>query len=322
MSSSLDTPVIILNWNGWDDSLACLESVARADGARNVWLVDNGSAVSREEEVAARFPSVRIILLGENYGWAGGYNRALEIAQDEGYRTAYLLNSDAVVDEGFLREVHDTYASNANVASVGSCIVRTDGLVKFDGEYRDGEIKRFEGPVRTHAVVDTNNGCGMLIDLEIFSQSGGFDEAFFCYGEEAEWCERAGRAGYLHLVARSSVVWHQCEGSNIGANSSYYRSRNRYLQRVRRSGRMRVVDYAQVTYRLWREVNEARRVGDRLRRDAILQAIIDGSQQRFGKRQQREVPSWILPLAYTWLLPPGTFWRWKARLSALRGSSV
>src|SRR5262249_11140243 len=98
-----DVVIIILNWNGGADTVACLESLAAADlqGA-SVLVVDNGSRDASIAEVRARFPAQRILALSENRGYAGGNNAGMQAALDEGAAGVLLLNNDTRVASDFL----------------------------------------------------------------------------------------------------------------------------------------------------------------------------------------------------------------------------
>src|SRR6266508_1972150 len=110
-------PVIILNWNGWEDTFACLESIRGSDCADEVWLVDNGSAQDRSPECLVMLPTLRVLMLGENFGWAGAYNRALKLAAAEGFEIAYLLNNDTLVSSGFLTAAREAMLQDTGLAA-------------------------------------------------------------------------------------------------------------------------------------------------------------------------------------------------------------
>lgn len=300
-------PVIVLNWNGWEDTFRCLQSLARAQGVDAVWLVDNASEQDRAGEAARFFPGLRVLRLGDNHGWAGGYNRALHIAREEGYPLAYLLNNDAEVDPGFLCEAAKVYDSLEGIASVGSCIRFLDGSVKFDGKYHPQGGKHYHLQGESMRPSSFSNGSGMLINLSAFDEVGAFDEMFFCYGEEHEWCRRAVRLGYRHCVALRSVVWHKSEGSDTNSNAAYYRGRNLYLLSLKSHSAVATREFLRITYSLYRRANEARRLGQKSRQHAMLQAIHDGVRLRFGKRPTWRCPVWLRPIAYSWPFPTGFF---------------
>ena len=87
---------VVLNWNGGEDTLRALESLA---GLETI-CVDNGSADGSDREVKRRFPSVELIRTGANLGFAGGNNVGIRRALERGADWVLLLNNDAVADKG------------------------------------------------------------------------------------------------------------------------------------------------------------------------------------------------------------------------------
>lgn len=223
------TPVIIANWNGWEDTFRCLRSLAKASDVKAVWLVDNGSDIDRSEEARRLWPGLRVVSLGQNFGFSGGMNRAMRIAAAEGYRFVYLLNNDSTVVPGFLRATLDA-AHDSDVAIVGSRIgfAEAPNFLSFDGRYYSPGEKRIgtSSRVRRVSVVD---GAGMLVRLAALERNGYFDERFFCYHEEGELCRRLISAGWTCAIANASLILHKGEGSNVFENALYYRIRNGFL---------------------------------------------------------------------------------------------
>src|SRR5579864_887621 len=122
MTDAARTPVIVLNWDGWEDTFACLCSLREHGQGCLSWLVDNASSTDRRSEAEALYPGLRTFRWDENYGWAGGYNRALAIALREGYDYVFLLNNDCLPTSGFLQAVIDVADAHPDTAAVGSYI--------------------------------------------------------------------------------------------------------------------------------------------------------------------------------------------------------
>jgi hypothetical protein len=223
------TPVIIANWNGWEDTFRCLRSLANSPDVTVVWLVDNGSDVDRSDDALRLWPGLRVVSLRENFGFSGGMNRAMRIAAAEGYPFVYLLNNDSTVVPGFLRAALDA-AHDPDVALVGSRIAfgEAPNFLSFDGRYYSQGEKRIRksARVRKVSVVD---GAGMLVRLAALEHNGYFDERFFCYHEEGELCRRLNSAGWVCAIADASLILHKGEGSNVLDNALYYRVRNGFL---------------------------------------------------------------------------------------------
>lgn len=272
-------PVLILNWNGWDDTFQCIESIRSAGDGCEIWVIDNGSSKNRQTELAESFPDVKFLGLDQNYGWAGGYNRAIEHMRNLGVKFAYLLNNDTIVQKGFLKHAVSV-AENQAIAAVGSKIIESDtGFVKFDGQYREGQNLPHEPEVEVVGCPQVN-GAGLLISLDAFGVIGPFDERFFCYCEESEWCHRAtAKNNYQVVVARGSVIEHACEGSDVSQNALYYRTRNTFLLHEIKDGHRRNA-YKKFENRLWR----FRKNHDHASVRTLLCAFQDAESGKFGQR--------------------------------------
>ncbi len=278
MLASDRIPVVILNYNGWNDTFA---SVARMLGyVDEIWVVDNGSAQDRCAEVVALSPKVRTLRHPRNLGWAGGYNRALRALAREGWDAAYLLNNDAVLEPGALEQAARLLRADRSLAAVGSAILTDEGRkVWFDGSYHaDKAVSELEPGV---SAARTLNGAGFALNLAAFDALGPFHEAYFLYHEEADWFCRAWRAGWSLLVNRSSWVHHAREGSDQNFNARYYRLRNRFL--ASRRG-VWLGDGPERWRGALRTVVRALATPDPHARRAAADALLDGVRGRFGPR--------------------------------------
>src|SRR5262249_11659902 len=204
-----DVVIIILNWNGGADTVACLESLAAADlGGASVLVVDNGSRDASIAEVRARFPEQRILALPENRGYAGGNNAGMQAALAEGATGILLLNNDTRVAPDFLGPLLGAMADSPCSGAVASAIFRLDRPDLLDVAYLDVHLhERF--PVQLRGVnslasegfdrrleVGAVPGCSLLLRAEALREVGLFDEAYFAYHEDVDWCLRARAAGW------------------------------------------------------------------------------------------------------------------------------
>jgi GT2 family glycosyltransferase len=285
MSDVAGTPVIVLNWNGWDDTFACLRSLREHGDGCPVWLVDNASCDDRSAEASALYPGLRVFRWDDNYGWAGGYNRALQIALHEGYDYVYLLNNDCLLTPGFLQTALDVAQADPGAAAVGSYVAyaATPEWLQFDGAPRDeGDRAVADGlfTMRTSRL----SGAGMLVRMRAMIECGLFDERLFCYWDDTEWCARAREAGWYLLIAGGSLVLHRSTGSDVNFNALYYLYRNRYLVRTRASLRFPLVRELRYIGGGLRFAGELRRMGRREEAKAIVAGLWDGWTGKIGRR--------------------------------------
>lgn len=292
-SRSGQCPVLILNYNGWDDTIAGLQAM-RAH-VSDIWLLDNGSPVDRLDEVAARFPEVRILAMHENLGWAGAYNRAIALAADEGADAVYILNNDAVLRDGALDLALATLRASPRTAAVGSVMLFHGGTrVFFDGDWHWGDGIALDEARRTVRDVRSIHGGGFALSIAAYRAVGPFEPAYFLYHEEADWCLRAHAAGWRIVMDGRSLVDHEGEGSNTGFNSTYYRARNRFLAR-RRGIALRDRPETALSIVEYEYLEAAHRpIAARV---AITDGLIDGLRGRFGQRRGRTPPAVTVILA-------------------------
>jgi hypothetical protein len=218
--------IVVLNWNGCEDTLACLASLMRAElGGARILVVDNGS---RDDSVAAmrvRFPAVEVLALPENRGYAGGNNAGMQAALDAGAGGVLLLNNDTEVAPDFLPPLLDALASSPLAAAVSSAVLRHDRPELLDVAYCEVHFGHRYGVqlVGANALVGEGfdrrldvpvvSGCSLLMRAGALRAVGLFDEEYFAYHEDVDWCLRAARLGYRFFYEPYSRVYHRQSGS-------------------------------------------------------------------------------------------------------------
>lgn len=247
LSRTRDSPLVtlvILNWNGRDDTLACLNSVAQIDYPNYAVVVaDNGSSDGSVDAIRIACPSVRIIENRTNLGFAAGNNSAIENALNSGADFVFLLNNDTVVDPGVVSAFVDA-ADQMPIGGVfGAKIYYYDNketlwyaggywdsrTLSFN-EYGAGEIDQgqFDVLEETEWVI----GCAMFVRAEVFRTIGLLEPSFFLNNEEIDFCSRAKRAGFSSVYVPGARLWHKVSVSFGGEDSplkEYFSARNRLL---------------------------------------------------------------------------------------------
>ncbi len=216
--------VVILNWNGCDMLHSFLPSVVRfseADGAV-VYVADNGSTDASVAMLRCEFPSVRLILLEENHGFADGYNLALKQVEAE---YVVLLNSDVEVIEHWLVPLAEYMDTHPETAACQPKIHswRNKGQFEYAGA-AGGFIDRYGYPFcrgRIMGVVEEDKGqydtvipifwatgAALFIRLADYREAGGLDGRFFAHMEEIDLCWRLRARGRQLACIPQSVVFH------------------------------------------------------------------------------------------------------------------
>ena len=206
--------IVILNWNGRDYLERFLPSlVSRTPGA-GIVVADNGSTDDSVRFLERSYPQVELLRLDRNYGYAGGYNRALAGLNAEYF---VLLNSDVEVTEGWLDPLVRTLDGDGSVAAVSPKIRSFGEPDKFEYAGAAGGFIDFLGyPFCRGRILDSiesdkgqyddprevfwASGACMAVRADVFRSLGGFDGDFFAHMEEIDFCWRAQLAGYAVRV--------------------------------------------------------------------------------------------------------------------------
>ncbi len=242
--STCKVAIVILNWNGKDlleKFLPSVVSYSTNDGCE-VIVADNGSTDNSLSFLSSHYPTVRQICLDQNYGFTGGYNRALKLIEAEYY---LLLNSDVEVTPQWLAPLIAYMDTNKNTAVCMPKILSYNQKNMFEyAGAAGGFIDKYGYPFCRGRILDSveedcnqyNNtteilwasGACMLIRSSIFWQAGGFDESFFAHMEEIDLCWRIKRFGYSIACIPASTVYH-LGGGTLSYNNPrklYYNHRN------------------------------------------------------------------------------------------------
>lgn len=202
--------ILVVNYNGASLLPACLDSLALLSCTnREVILVDNGSSDS-SLEVLRRYPWVRTIRSRSNLGFAGGNNVGLEHCSG---RYVLLLNNDTIVNPEFVGVLCRYLEEHPQVGIVqGKMLLPRFGraldvcgsfLTAWGLPYHYGCYKPDGAKYQRSYPVFSGKGACLMFRREVVPAAGGFlfDNEFFCYYEESDFCHRAWLSGYeVHFV--------------------------------------------------------------------------------------------------------------------------
>ena len=230
--------VIILNWNGAEMLRTYLPSVVANTANAEVIVADNGSTDNSLDVLAHEFPTVKTILLDRNYGFAEGYNRAIDQVDSE---YVVLLNSDVETPEGWLRPLLEYMDAHPEVAAVQPKIRSWRKKDYFEhagaaGGYlnalgypycrgrRVWGVEQDKGQYDTVVNIDWTTGACMCVRTQVYKDLGGLDASFFAHMEEIDLCWRMRNKGWKLACVPQSMVYHLGGGS-----LSYDNPRKAYL---------------------------------------------------------------------------------------------
>ena len=245
MTASPDLAIIILNYNGQSFLSQFLPSVLKNAGGATVWVADNGSTDGSVAMLRGEFPSVWILELPTNEGYAGGYNAALEQIDAEYY---CLLNSDVAVTPGWIQPVMDVFDRHPNAVACQPKILAYNQPTQFEYAGAAGGYLDWLGFAfcrgRLFDTIETDNGqydddrrvfwatgACLFVRARAFHETGGFDADFFAHMEEIDWCWRVQRLGHEIWTCGQSTVHHVGGGTLAKTNShkTYLNYRNSLL---------------------------------------------------------------------------------------------
>jgi GT2 family glycosyltransferase len=228
--------VLVLNWNGGDVLLACLESVRRQTHPRvRLVLLDNGSADGSLERAVARFPDVEVVRNGENLGYCLGNNRGLERALRERADLVLLLNNDATLEPDAIAAMVRAIDAPPPAGIVGPKIVWSrrspDEPVRIWSAGGEDRVRQNVGELRGNGEIDRGQfdrmedvgfvpGCALLVRREVLEKVGLLDPDYFAYLEDMDLCRRARAAGFRVRYAPEARVIHDASRSTGGGYSA------------------------------------------------------------------------------------------------------
>jgi len=220
----LKIAIVILNWNGRQHLEKYLPSVVEfSDSAiARIIVADNGSTDDSVLFVRSNYPMIDLIEMDRNYGFAGGYNKALEQVDAD---ILCLLNSDVRVTEGWLKPVVNLFETDVEIAAIQPKILSDREHTRFEhagaaGGFIDkygypfcrgrimNEIENDSGQYNVQTDIFWASGACLFIRNELFIKAGGFDADYFAHMEEIDLCWRLKNQGYRIIYTPESTVFH------------------------------------------------------------------------------------------------------------------
>lgn len=214
--------IVILNYNTAHLLPTYLPSVVEYSGANQIVFADNGSNDESVAYVREHFPQIRIIELDKNYGFTGGYNRALQQVDADYY---CLLNSDVKVTAEWTKRPLELLKQNPEIAACQPKLLSYCEQNKFEyagaaGGFIDylgypfcagrifEQIEQDKGQFEEEREIFWASGAALFIKADLYHEFGGLDERFFAHMEEIDLCWRLKNAGYKIVYTPQSKVYH------------------------------------------------------------------------------------------------------------------
>jgi GT2 family glycosyltransferase len=236
--------IVVLNYNGREDTLACLRSLQHLMYPNiTVIVVDNDSTDGSVEAIRATYPETTLLETGANLGFTGGNNVGIRYALEHSADYVMLLNNDTIVAPDMMNILIEVMENDPTIGvtgptvyyynapdliwSAGGKIDWSHGVTTMIGLNEEDKSQYGLSPRQVEFVT----GCALLVRREVWERAGLLDEQFFMYYEETEWCVRAGRAGYKIMHVPQAMMWHKIplDARATTPGYFYYMTRNRLL---------------------------------------------------------------------------------------------
>jgi GT2 family glycosyltransferase len=213
---------IVLNWNGWNDTVRCLAAI-KESAFRNlqVIVVDNKSTDDSVEQIKTAHPDTLVIEAAANLGFAGGNNLGIRHALADGADYIWLLNNDTLPTPEALSELVEKAVSDLGIGAVASVSYYCDSPSRVEA-WAGAQVNLWIGYGRNSTEPRPDNwfhslnGTSLLISRACLKDAGLLDEGFFLYWEDTEFCLRLRKRGWRIAAAPKSVVFHRVNGSTGG----------------------------------------------------------------------------------------------------------
>lgn len=246
--------VVILNFNGLAQTLECLASLRRIDAKDfNIEkiVVDNFSS-DGSVEALSNLKDIILIENQENLGFCGGNNIGVKKALERKADYIFILNNDTLVEKNCLKEL----AHAAEKGHIISPKIYFAPGYEFHKKYKKNDLGKViwyagaqidwqnilgkhlgvdevdRGQFKIQKSTDFATGAAMFVKREVFEKIGLFDEKYFLYLEDMDFCLRAKKANFKIIFTPKAIVWHKNAQSSQGSGSSlqdYFITRNRLL---------------------------------------------------------------------------------------------
>ncbi len=309
--------IILVNWNGKNDTLECLTSLSKCTYEKLViTVVDNGSTDESVAAIRAAFPKTVIFAEKENLGFAGGNNVAIQWALTKSFDWILLLNNDTTVAPNFLEEFLRTARLFPSAKIFGAKLLRYHDRCTIDhlgGQWNPdrADFESLHAGEIDHVIesepVDYVCGAALFMHRSVPDTIGYLEPNFFLFWEETDFCCRARRKGFEVRTSPEAKVWHKVSASFTGGKPHnhyfWWRSRLLWLERnlpfAERSHILKYIVYPEIRklirhnfYRLLQNFFLRRSTPDFIFKQKWLRAGLCGIFHYYRKKFGN-CPSWI-----------------------------
>jgi GT2 family glycosyltransferase len=250
--------IVILNWNGHADTIACLESITQLETGNfqiETLVVDNASTNDSVEKIKKTFPKINIVKNKENLGFAQGNNEGIKYAMEHEADYVLVLNNDTILDKNLVLEFLRSAEKHPKAGVMTGKIYFAKGYEYHKTRYKKQELGKVVwsagGDIDWKNVYGTNHGvdevdtgqfskerhtdfatgaCSFL-NVNALKQVGLYDKKYYLYLEDMDLSHRIKLKNWEIIYVPKAILWHKVsQSSGIGSSlNDYYITRNRLL---------------------------------------------------------------------------------------------
>jgi len=266
MKSNSKVSIIIVNYNGFKETIGCLKSLSKLDYPNfDIIVIENGSSNDSYKKISKFIQIflihklrliIKLIKSKKNLGFAGGCNLGIKKAEELESDYFLLLNPDTTAEPDFLKKLIETavkpksykaikteikkgkklgflgprifYEDKKTIYSNGGFINKnlTSAILKDHGKTKK-QLSNNNEPF----ITDYITGTALLLSKKTLNEIGYMDESYFLYYEDSDWAIKARKKRYFHIIVPSAVVYHKGYHSTeyLSFNYIYYLTRNGYF---------------------------------------------------------------------------------------------
>ncbi len=231
--------IIVLNWNGWQDTVECIAALQQLDYPDyHIVVADNSSTDGSEQHIRSAYPDIDLLQTGANLGYAGGNNVAIRHALQHGAEYILIVNPDLVLESQALHVLIQTAIAHPDIGALSPVVFYKDRPHDLwsSGTHIDWQQGRItcdttSPPPASFYPSEGAAGCCMLLSARALQTVGLFDERYFLIHEETDLCQRMLAAGFRVGFCTDVSVLHQGHSAlkNESPKQTYYSTRNRLV---------------------------------------------------------------------------------------------
>ena len=231
--------ISVLNWNGGEDTIACVKSLLALENAGGhrlqIVVIDNGSAPDNWAMLQAQLqgPGVQLLRQDINLGFAGGHNLALKMALEQGIDYTWLVNNDSLIEPTSLDHLVSTIDGDERCGIVSPLVLALsdDSVIDFCGARHDWQnlasvsctsVDEARAMELAHPLDMWLMGAAIMLRMAAIREVGVLDDRYFAYYEDNDICARMSAKGWLCRMAFDAVVLHDHPSSRLREKRPYY----------------------------------------------------------------------------------------------------